>query len=527
MRNHSYNVLDLLSILVIFMSLHLKYSPFTKVEESFNIQAIHDILYYGFDLKKYDHFKFPGVVPRTFIGSLIVAVFCKPFFWFIQAFYDEDSLPSAGLELQIMARFVIGLFNAISLNRLRNAVSKCQKLSQENKDSKRKWDVSHWFFIYLITQFHLMFYSSRPLPNFIMALPLSNLTFAWVLEGYYQWSLILISFTSIVFRLELGALTLGLGLAIFGYKQLKFLQIIKFSMIGTGLGIISSLIVDSYFWQYLCLPEIESFIFNVINGKSVEWGTQPFRSYITVYLPMLFLPPTILFLNYFGFKVAHKEYKIIGLAAYIHIFLLSFQPHKEWRFIIYAITPITLLGSVGIDYLWTTLNPNSIKTKLLSLIILISPLISLVVSIFFSYVSSMNYPGGYALKDFNSMILRENIRNSTVHLDIMTCMTGATLFGQLPDSYNITYDKTENESLHNLWNSFDYVITSEKNLSNIPTGNINSSWKLISTTKGFDKINFTHIINLVMNKDFSAIPKTMNTSIPQIDMLFTYKKIYS
>ena len=61
--------------------LHLYFAPYTKVEESFNIQAIHDILTYGVPwrlsdwglVKSYDHVTFPGSVPRTFVGPLALA----------------------------------------------------------------------------------------------------------------------------------------------------------------------------------------------------------------------------------------------------------------------------------------------------------------------------------------------------------------------------------------------------------------------------------------------------------------------
>ena len=86
-------------VLALAMAFHLATSPFCKVEESFNLQAVHDFLTRlefdgvlssspwafgggeeeaagpGFlaSVSAFDHLEFPGVVPRSFLGAAAVA----------------------------------------------------------------------------------------------------------------------------------------------------------------------------------------------------------------------------------------------------------------------------------------------------------------------------------------------------------------------------------------------------------------------------------------------------------------------
>ena len=139
--------------------LDLLVAPYTKVEESFNIQATHDILKYGIPWRKadanvwqeYDHLTFSGSVPRTFVGPIALAGASKPFIWLAEKWIGELTTGR-----QIIIRAVLGLFNALCLISFKDGVARTFGR-----------DAANWYAVFQAGQFHMMYYASRTLPNFL------------------------------------------------------------------------------------------------------------------------------------------------------------------------------------------------------------------------------------------------------------------------------------------------------------------------------------------------------------------------
>lgn len=149
--------------LLVSIILHLVLCPYTKVEESFNMQAMHDVVFYQSNLTKYDHNMFPGVVPRTFLGALSIGSVAQ-----VTSLIFQICTYVRSFWFLYLCRGLLGVWVWTSLCGLKVAIAKRFGLN-----------ISFNFTLLLSLQFHLPFYASRSLPN--------TFALAIVMEAYSQW----------------------------------------------------------------------------------------------------------------------------------------------------------------------------------------------------------------------------------------------------------------------------------------------------------------------------------------------------
>ena len=293
-------------------------------------------------------------------------------------------------------------------------------------------------------------------------------------------------FAGVVFRSEIAILLFTQLVVLFFRNRIWSIQtVILQGLKSASFSVWVTFLIDSFFWWKPVWPELAGFYFNAIQGKSAEWGTSPFGYYFSTLLPRLLLNPLILmvFIPIGLMLPALRDHtRDLTLPSVLFIAIYSLQPHKESRFIIYVVPPLTAAAALGASYIWTRRTKTTLY-RVGSLILVGSILLSFVASIAMLLVSSLNYPGGQALSQFHDIISHTTwppeatapYETISVHMDVLSCMTGVTRFQELP-SYNIpisrlpvinnrtvklVYDKTENEKrLLNpaFWQKFDYAL---------------------------------------------------------------------
>ncbi|KAF2750837.1 glycosyltransferase family 22 protein [Sporormia fimetaria CBS 119925] len=418
--------------------LHLYISPYTKVEESFNIQATHDILAYGIPTKNvdqylethYDHVHFPGAVPRTFTGAVVLAALAKPWMRFCSDYAD----------VQMLVRAILGLANATSLILFARSISRAFGST-----------AAIWYCLLQTSQFHVMYYASRPLPN-MFAFTLTTLSYAQLLSAqtsltsfsrtrHYLTTLSLLTIAGSIFRSELVLLLAPTTLYLLLTRRLPLVPTILTGLLTLTVSLLLTVPLDSLLWSSWPLyPELSSFIFNTLHGNSSLWGTSPWHWYFTSALPRLLLNPLSILL--LPLSLLHPTLRVktapLLLPSLAFITLYSALPHKESRFIIYIIPALTAVSATSFSYIWTR-RGKSLIYAVLSILLVGSILTTFLISSIGLALSSLNYPGGEAISALQrhlsqppSLQVSEKSHTTTkpitVHFDNLACQTGITHF---------------------------------------------------------------------------------------------------
>lgn len=464
----------------VFMA-HLVIAPYSKVEESFNMQACHDILYHGSDLKAYDHHEFPGVVPRTFTGPALVSLYAYPF----KLAVDHFGLPK--FYVQYAVRGILGTFAAISFAYFRRSVAR-----------KYGRSVSVLFAVLTAAQFHVPFYASRTLPN-VFALCFVMLAQGLLLRGRVSVAIWILVFVCSVFRSDVavfaGPLFVEPILVRRTYPLTKAILVAAAALIVSLAGTVP---LDTLMWGEsgtlptpdLMWPEGRVLYYNTVMNMSSNWGVMPWHWYFTSALPraLTFTIPLVLL----GLVREPAKAASVILPALAFVSLYSFLPHKELRFIIHAIPSFTLVAAMGADGVLRKIR-ESLLGAMGALVALGCIAGTAVATVFFTAAAAHNYPGGVAFKAIHELVEASDAFGPRVYIDVAAAQSGVTHFGESRDP-RWDYSRKEDEVD---FSAYTHVITEN------------------STVPGFKQI-YVADVYAGIDKSIDALPRLFIRTKPGI-----------
>ncbi|GMS81372.1 hypothetical protein PENTCL1PPCAC_3547, partial [Pristionchus entomophagus] len=426
-------------LVFISMLLQLILTPGTKVEESFNLQATHDLLYHGTNLSAYDHHEFPGVVPRSFAGPLALATVAAPLrVW-------QAVQPFNKMWIQLAVRGILGAAVVLSFLRFARAIQ--AYLGREVATNLR---------VIVATQFHFLFYASRPLPNtFALVLVLYAVSL-WLeddLKTAARWAIA----ATILFRFELVLLFAPLFLPSLIRGRIPLFSPFNQSAIWIAASTVIPLVVlflpiDSIFWRRLCWPELDVIRFNVLDNRSHEYGTSPALWYFYSALPRALLASIV----FIPLSMTIDPRRIGPLIAPFLAFvgLYSVLPHKELRFIIYVVPVLSVPAAVVFARLYINRH-KSVFIRFASWGFYALIATNLAANVIFTIAAATNYPGGDALSWLQHSQRYDRARPRSVHIDVYAAQSGVSRFYQGYDAWE--YNKTEGLTPSELAR-FDFLI---------------------------------------------------------------------
>ena len=485
---------------------HVFLAPYTKVEESFNLQATHDVMVHGWDLSAYDHHAFPGVVPRTFIGAIALAALAKPlqFALVFLRVLDGDDARGTKMGAQIAARLALALANVAALGRMRRVLR-----------SAFGKGVGVAFALVVASQFHLTFYVSRTLPN-TFALALTTLAAADWLDAFFSSSfscrkktydardaraVLLLTASFVIFRCDTALLLAPVGAHMLFTRAFSLAGAVNWGARCVAACLAITIAIDTAMWapprlldarerdalydtlgqslsqkslwpgsEGIMWPEGRVFWFNTYENRSHEWGTYPFSWYFTDALPRaigIWTPFVV-----FG-AATNGKVRVVALVALSFVTTYSFLPHKELRFVFPALPLCDACAAVGVAETYrrlSELRKMSEKTRLKTRrrtndaqttfcralfwppppapLLGVALLLAVATHVLFASAAYRNYPGGEAFAAMHAAEARgerfaSREKPTRVHVDVAAAQTGASRFGESAFPDAFVYSKRE------------------------------------------------------------------------------------
>jgi len=275
-------------------------APYTKVEESFHLQAVHDVLVHGADVAAYDHLEFPGVVPRTFLGALVLAALSWP---------AKVGIAATGLPkvfVQVAVRLALAALLCHAYSRLMSAVSR--RLGRRTARAM----------VYVVAATpHFLFYASRTLPNTFAVIMVTHAVAEWLwhdqaLEdeaaappaangdkrtpysqrwspSHLRWSVAWLVCAIVWLRCDMLVLLGPVGLSWLARRRATIPQLVFNGAVAGLVALAATVAVDSFFWRRWLWPEGVVLWFNTVQNRSHEYGVSAWHWYFTSALPRALL----------------------------------------------------------------------------------------------------------------------------------------------------------------------------------------------------------------------------------------------
>ncbi|KAJ8873905.1 hypothetical protein PR048_024741 [Dryococelus australis] len=202
-------------------------------------------------------------------------------------------------------------------------------------------------------------------------------------------------------------------------------RLIKLAVPAGLLSLAITVAVDSVLWDRVLWPEGEVLFFNTVLNRSSEWGTSPFLWYFYSAIPrgmacsVVLVPVGI----YYDIRV-----RKLVFPALLFVFLFSFLPHKELRFIIYVFPLLNVAVASACHRIFQNRGKSSFHS-LLALGVCCHLVLNATFSMFLLCIAGVNYPGGTAIAQLHRLARNEAFVN--VHIDVLPAQTGVSRFAEI------------------------------------------------------------------------------------------------